>query len=231
MIKVTMAVPAGRGTMSVMWVNSLLRTTQWAAKAGVQLRPMFLEGCSVISMARARLAHAFRKNNDDAIIYVDDDVVWNPEDMANVIAGLEDYDMCVGSYPARARNYIKHMVIEKDGAEPDSEGYIPIKRAPGGFMALRRDALLKVQDAAEITMKHEGEDIPNPWAECLTVNGRMWTFSDDYAFCERWKAQDLTMGLWPNCNLAHEMSAPTAITYLEWKARMKETENVNYSTE
>ena len=220
-MKVTVGVPAGRDAFSCEWVYAWTYTLIAAAARKCELVPMMVAGSSSISGARTRLAHASREKGHDAIFFIDDDVTWKPDDFLNVLAGLDRFDVCAGSYSHRATSSVRHMVINPGPS--DKDGYRSADRVPGGFMAIRGQFLSRMLDAYKgITTQWQMETFSNPFAEFEETADGYKFLSDDYAFCDRVKEQGGTIGFWPKCQLKHETKTAMDMPYEEWERRLAE---------
>lgn len=127
------------GGIKLDFLKGFLSFTDFALDNGIAYDIEFTKGCSAIALARSLLfSQAMVQPNWTHMMWIDDDIGFNPEDIMMLIA--HDKDFICGNYPT------KEITKDKKGGvtyTPLKNGYEDknikeIKYAPTGFMLLTR---------------------------------------------------------------------------------------------
>lgn len=174
-----------------------------------------LRGESLITRARCSIFSWFLETGQDDLLFIDADVVFEPE---HVRAVLESgYDVCsipypkkethwdelVGQTPATAWDAYRMAhgasVVMLDGYQGaiDSNGFAPAKYLSTGFMRISRDAALAMV-AAYPELAYTAADGSTHYGVFNTMIADGQLLGEDYSFCKRWS--DLGGGLY--CQVA-----------------------------
>lgn len=160
-------------------------------------------GCPYISCARAILLRKAFEADTDAIVFLDHDVSFRPEDLVKLIEAPGD--VVAGTYR------FKKVEEEYMGALVDVEDHRPIVREDGCIKADRVPAgFLKITRTAVETFKRcfprlvfkdrdgcESVDLFNHGA-----HDGLW-YGEDYAFCRNWVSIGGEIWLVPDLNIDH----------------------------
>ena len=157
---------------------------------------------SIIDRSRSTLLGIWKKLYDEGDIYdyffiLDEDISFPPEAIDMMIGA--DRPIIGASYSYKTDRGPKgNMPVSKflHGERVRPDGTIKIKRLNGGFIFIRKDALLKMIESYpelrwERSQEREGDDIDikESWALWLSYIQRDFGIldyvSEDYAFCER----------------------------------------------
>ena len=112
---------------------------------------MPMAGQSDIYVARNTLAYEFMKSNHDTLVFVDSDIGWTKQDLANLIETPHPY--VSGLYPGKGQNP-EWIFRQEDGSimEPGKTPPSGIGRAkliPCGFLKIHRSVFEAIRDAGE----------------------------------------------------------------------------------
>ena len=200
------AIPAYDGKLNIKSAFALARLAQMTSSYGMKLYLSHLSGCSLITKARNALVADFLKTDADALLFVDSDVVVDPESILRLYALSIGKDITAGIYPRRGadRKFFLDMATDENNRLLfDQNGLMQIKRIGTGFMMIQRHVI-------------EGMIAKHPeWAYYNNVDDRtdyaLFDFvlrdgeyyGEDYAFCDRAQADGYSIYLDPTISLPH----------------------------
>jgi hypothetical protein len=154
-------------------------------------------GNSDIAGSRGALFGAFVRSDCDTLVFVDDDVFWQPGDLLKLI----DYsvDVVGGVYPKKSDPLEWPFKIGiKDEYRNDPEtGLMEVMGLPGGFMKISRNCAEKMIEA-----------YPRQTIRSVSEHTQFWPvfdpyemadgnrLSEDFSFCQRWI--DIGGKVWAN---------------------------------
>lgn len=171
--------------------------------AGIEHAYVTEIGCPYISHARATMTRKALDAGADVILYLDDDVSWQPDALArlietdsDVVAGLYRYKKDDEEYMgALQQNPLDHRPIVR------SDGAIKGFRVPGGFLKVTRHAIRRIMRAHPELVYGDPE---RPSVDLFQHGAHegVW-YGEDMAFSRRWI--DLGGEIWivPNLNIDH----------------------------
>lgn len=194
------AVPAYSGAVSVETVRALLNEQCLAQSAGVEFRAVFLPRCSLTTMARNQMVQDFLESDAEKLIFVDDDVSWEPGSIIQLASHKVDF--VGGAY--RLKDAVEAYPVE--WVIPNAElwaqdGLLEVGHVPGGFMCLSRDVFTKFREA------HPGREYTHhdfsgyAYFTAPFRDGRL--YGEDTAFCADWRAAGEKVWLDPELSLTH----------------------------
>ena len=200
---VFVAIPTYDGKLSIKLAYTLAALMPMALKHGLSVKLGHVSGCSIITMARNALVDQFLKSDCTELLFIDADVIAQPEDILRLVAQSGDRDITAGMYPRRAKDrrfFLDFYLDEEDNLEFDG-AMMRVNRVGTGFMLIRRHV---VEDIANRSQKYLGMDgvgsISNVF-EFSMLDGKF--VGEDYTFCD--KAGALGYSAWVDVeiNLPH----------------------------
>lgn len=156
-----------------------------------------------ISGARAKLLRKAMDTKPDAVVFLDYDLSWRPEDM---VALLEtEGDAVAGTYRFKKpeEEYMGGWEVDASGRPRtrDSDGAFVASRVPAGFLKITKEAVIKFMRAYPQLVYGE---LYNPAIDLFNhgaIDGT-W-YGEDYAFSKRWIDCGEALWLVPDLNLNH----------------------------
>jgi hypothetical protein len=122
-------------------VQSLIRTMEAVASPIHFYGPY---GCSEVTTARNKTAHAFLQGECEFLFWVDSDMVWHPADFLRVLALTEKLD-CVGAaYPMKSEP--ARFCLDLGTAEANGYGCISVNGFGLGFTCVQRKVMEELVD-------------------------------------------------------------------------------------
>lgn len=170
--------------------------------AGFTHSCVFEVGCPYISAARARMLGKSLRAGFDQIVFLDDDVSWEPQDMVkllttegDVVGGTYRFKQDDEKYMALLHTDDEHKPVLRD------DGCISASRVPAGFLRVSYRAVWRYMagypDCICYADKPPTVDLFNHGAHA----GQWW--GEDYALSRRWRALGGDVWLIPDLNLTH----------------------------
>lgn len=169
---------------------------------GIEHSIAFEVGCPYISSAMATLSRKALDKSPDALIYLDDDVSWDPLSLLALIESPED--VIGGTYRFK-KEPVEYMGMLATG--PDSKPIgefgkkLLAKWLPSGFLKISANAINEFMKAYPELIcgprYHPTIDLFNHGA-----HEGIW-YGQDYAFCRNYAAKCGKVWLLPNLNIDH----------------------------
>lgn len=169
--------------------------------AGIPYDLIILAGNCHVDDARNSIVRAFMDGDCSALMFIDSDLTWAPEDLVRLVR--IDRDVVAGVYPHKqdARTFpVRHLKTEFLNAEAD--GVIEVEGVPGGFLKISRAAIERLSDASTHYFEQEGDATTTPLIFERSVKGTT-RFSGDYTFCQKWRALGGQIYMDPEIRFGH----------------------------
>lgn len=196
---VCVAIPSVDGMVSANTTDSLLAETVLGYGQGVHFLVIWETGCSLIGVARNKLAKRFLATRADCLVMVDADVSWKGGDLARL--ARHPHDVIGGTYRQKTpevRFHARHLI----GRQGD---LYRVEGVPGGFLRISRHALETMK--AEPYRDDAGREMRN-WFPTDIRGGEMW--GEDYGFCRQWRERGGSVWLDPTLDVRHH-DGPRAV--------------------
>ena len=196
---VFIATPSHSGDVCAQYSAALLATIALLGQHGLSTKPLTLTNNAIISFARALLAQHFLESGAEHLLFIDADLSWDPQGALALIRS--PHDVIGGVYPAKTPDYAKvfqtrHMRETATGNLIETDGI------PGGFMRIRRRAMLKMKEAyPETRCNYKGIDLHLLFENMILADGT--PLGEDYAFCERWRRIGGKIFIYPDISFSH----------------------------
>lgn len=206
------ATPMYGGMCAGHYVSGLLATLNKMRAAGVPVYWAQMMNESLITRARNELARLFLEKNFDYLMFIDADIHFDGNAVAQLLAG--DRDIAVGIYPkkevdwsavAKAAKagredlanfggaFVMNMVGDK--AEVDEEGFIEVRHGGTGFMLIKRRVFEELMPTVPTYRTSSFKDpATGEYVKPLTheffatsIDSTGALLSEDYHFCDLWR--------------------------------------------
>lgn len=199
--KVVFCVPT-RDKPSAPFVNALEACVPAVEAAGFDHYAVSTVGNPYISNARNEMLRKALDQWADMIVFIDDDVSWQPEDMVALLKA--EGDVVAGTYRFKKddEEYMGMLEVGESGRPLVREdGAIKAHRAPAGFLRVTRFAVAEfMREYPELVF---GDSL-NPSIDLFNhgaYKGQWW--GEDYAFCRRYNEKCGQVWILPDLNLNH----------------------------
>lgn len=208
--KVAISVPCYKGDVPVDWCVAFAQTQSILHAHGVRSYLQVRMNSGLIHAIRNELVHtALRDPDTTHVLFVDDDIIWKPEDVLRMLAWGQKRPFVCGAYPARMDEptfFVDLVPSPENKLVQDDDGLLKAKGVPGGFMLLRRDVFenpaMRAQSPASKPTRGDLKDelvygFFDYIHEGLTGTG------EDIAFCRRWTRAGGEIWIDPTIRLEH----------------------------
>lgn len=171
-------------------------------KAGIEHKAVFRIGSAYISHARAFMLRQAMDTDADAVIFIDHDLEWNPEDLVKLINAKGDVVAGTYRFKQDKEEYMSSLFTD-DAGKPIAreDGAIKAYTIPAGFMKITRDGVRRFMRAYPELIFGESE---KPSVDLFNhgVHKGVW-WGEDYAFSRRWNDCGGEIWVLPDLNLTH----------------------------
>lgn len=201
--KLFIAIPAYDGKVSIKLAYTLAQLMPMALRVGVSVKLGHVSGCSIITMARNMLVDQFLKSDCTDLLFIDADVIAEPDHILRLMAQSGDKDITAGAYPRRRKDKMFFMDLHYDeNGDLEFDGsMMRINRVGTGFMLVRRNV---VEALAERAQTYLGQDGVSQMANVFEFQLKDGMFvGEDYAFCDAARALGYKVWLDVEISLPH----------------------------
>lgn len=137
MSKILIATPCLYGKVDAYYAHSLSESIKLGLRYNIDFKPIFLANESILTIARNELINLAYKDNYDAMVFIDDDELWEPEGLLDIVQSEKD----VVALPVvnKGDEKIQYNVnLLKTSHNLDTDGYLQIKTVGTGFIKLSK---------------------------------------------------------------------------------------------
>jgi hypothetical protein len=188
------------------YLTSLATTQEVLRLIGIESRRLTLRGNCYVELARNVLVAAFLETPCTHLFCLDDDLEWDAAAVPRMLA--RDVDIIGGLYPFKIdeESYPAGFVMSSDGYHLGRDGMLEMVMLPGGFLCIKREAILRMIEAYPETRfvgKGLGDREAEMWGlfSCDIEDGKWW--GEDVQFCKRWRAIGGQLWAEPDIDFGH----------------------------
>jgi hypothetical protein len=212
--RVMIGVPTARQPVfefTVAFADTLVKLTQ----LGMAYETYFIIGSSNLPAARNKIAAKFLASRCTDLVFIDDDMGWNPDALLRLLASEQKVIAGVGRMKVDKPNsdpevWCLHRKVAKDMSFPpqDSMGAVEVFAVGTAFMKVER-CVFEQLIAAHPDWKRDGP--PNMPADIRANYYQFFRFDpddqremgEDYVFCQRWRELGGSIWVDPEIVLSH----------------------------
>ncbi len=201
-VKLLIGLPT-RGTASIDFASSLAMTVSMLTALKVETSIHKLESSCFVDVARNRLIASFMESDNTHLLMIDDDMSWNMEAVAKMLAHDVDFIAGAGPLKGEAEQYAGLIYRELNGTPKVKNGLISAQYVGGAFMLLKREVIEKMISLFP--------DFKCMWIHPICgyrffENVYSYTFhqTEDFTFCERWRETGGEIWIYPNIDFTHD---------------------------
>lgn len=191
---VFIGIPTYDGKLSIKLAYTLAALMPVALKHGITVKLGHVSGCSIITMARNMLVDQFLKSDCTELLFIDADVIAQPEDILRLVAQSGDKDVTAGMYPRRAkdRKFFLDFYLNDENDLEFEGALMRANRVGTGFMLIRRNVIEAIAAKADKYLGQDGNgEVANVF-EFSMLDGKF--VGEDYTFCD--KATSMGFKVW-----------------------------------
>ncbi|PSH64662.1 glycosyltransferase family 2 protein [Phyllobacterium sophorae] len=187
-----------------------------------RLKPMpdiITLACSLVTIGRNGIVSTFMKGDWETLMFVDSDVGFSPDEFNRVTN--TDFDVCAGVY-AKRKEGAGFPVHASHVGKVDENGYAETLFAPTGFMAIKRPVFERMFEAGMGKSEIFDTYYDKP---------RDHYYSEDNAFCLRWRSLGGKIHLDTTCNLTHMGTKDYSANFNDYLTRYRADPASDYGFE
>ena len=185
--KVFVGIPAYDGKLNIKTAFALAKLMPVALGHGVSMYLSHMSGCSIITMARNALVNEFLKTDAEELLFIDADVIVEPDDVMRLLAQSTDRDILCGMYPRRAKdkNFFLDLYRDDTDALVFDGPLMRVNRVGTGFMLIKRHVIERlIADHPEWNVENrQGDGHVSAVFDFAIKDGKY--VGEDYLFCDR----------------------------------------------
>ena len=196
---VLIGMPAYGGLIFDPCMHGLRETKDRFDQLGIPFNLVTIRNESLIQRARHQILALFLQSTCDRLIFIDADIGFTAEQVLRLLA--HDRDVIGGMYRKKTmetQDYAANLLVNPDGTVTQDEktGALRALHVATGFMCIKRGVVERMVGAfphlryrmhgpAQNAVGSEyAHAIMEPFIDPVTLD----YYSEDYAFCERWRA-------------------------------------------
>ena len=197
------AIPTYDGRLSIKLAYTLAALMPMAMKHGISVKLGHVSGCSIITMARNMLVDQFLQSNCTELLFIDADVIPQPEDILRLVAQSGDKDVTAGMYPRRAKDkkFFLDFFQDELGDIQFDGALMRANRVGTGFMLIQRHVIETLADKAEKYLGQDGVGQVANVFEFSMLDGKF--VGEDYTFCDKARAEGFKVWVDVEISLPH----------------------------
>jgi len=190
-MSIMIATPCGSGKYERLFMNALMKTVELLKHFGATVLFSDMPYCSDIALARNRLFATFHRSPHTHLLWIDDDMGWNPHCLPRLFMSNRDFVAVAGPRKVFPPSFAVRFSDEQGNPLPirqDSEtGFLEATGIGMAFTIMTRSCVDRLWNAYHDELgylssdHHEEVGVFNQ----MIVNKRY--LSEDYALCHRWR--------------------------------------------
>lgn len=181
---VLIATPTRDGRVEARFMSSVLQTFDLLRQHGIGHNILMVIGNSLIADARNRLVQGFMASHHTDLLFIDDDIAWQPESVLRLLS----WDVPFVGAAARRRKPETSFCIDF-GQTIAARGELVTAESVGtGFLRLRRDCLEAMTQAHADQQVKDEEGKPYYALFDTGIAPNRNYVGEDVFFCARWRA-------------------------------------------
>lgn len=212
--------PAYDGRVDVGYAYSMLRSVQACQANGIALHPVWWPGEALVQHARNMLVKMALEAKVDALLFVDSDQEWEPE---NVLALLKHPVDVVGA-PVPKKSDVEDYNVRVNGGHLTIDQKTGLWRVAGvgtGFLKLSIRALVALWTSAA-AYSHGGHDCRMIF-DVGIQDGRL--IGEDFVLCEKLDILGIPIHVDPSFTVAHRGTKTWRGDFRKYVDGLSEREN------
>jgi hypothetical protein len=199
-MKVTVCTPT-RAKPSQPYLDSLAASVPVTEAGGWEVTTVYEVGSPYISHARSKALHKALMAGADAVIFIDDDLSWQPDALLQLLDVGDPVVAGTYRFKRDPEEYMGAVMTHNDGSAVTCAGFIDMHSIPAGFLKITREGVARFIKAfpelcyGDACAPHVDLFNHGAW------DGVWW--GEDYAFARRWREKCGKVWLIPDLQIDH----------------------------
>ena len=173
---------------------------------GITLGINTIRNESLIPRARNRILADFMASQCSHLIMIDADIGFAGRDVLRLVA--HNKPLIGATYAKKDRTKYAPAFVPMNGAvfQREDDGLAEVECLPGGFMLIQRETVAQMRGRFHDLWywdQHGGERRPIHDLFCCYTDENRQFWSEDYAFCQRWRTAGGQVWMDPYISLTH----------------------------
>jgi hypothetical protein len=185
-VRLALCTPIGGHRPDWAWVASRDATGALCAQMGIFCATHTVFGGSHVGKAREHLLWDAMATPATHILFVDDDMGWDPRILTRLIAADMDFVAAVGVRKQDTLSVCCNFLPNPQNFD-DRTGFLEVQDVGFAFVLLKRAAVLRLAQAYP-ELEYRTTNGRREWALFLDMIDRGDRLSEDFSFCRRWRA-------------------------------------------
>jgi len=200
MRSVMILTPAYGGIVTAGFHRSLLTSTIELLAEGIALESEILENQSLLPLARNTLLNEAYKRKPDDIIWIDTDMVWEPDTLRRLLK--HDVDVVGSACRKKIPDNVQFnfQLFKEKSFEPDEKGLIEVRRLGTGFLRMSRKAYTHLW---ENDKKYEVQGVMGSNVFEIGIWQGRELLSEDFIVCEKLIQHGFKIFMDPELTVGH----------------------------
>lgn len=200
MRSVMILTPAYGGIVTAGFHRSLLTSTIELLAEGIALESEILENQSLLPLARNTLLNEAYKRKPDDIIWIDTDMVWEPDTLRQLLK--HDVDVVGSACRKKIPDNVQFnfQLFKEKSFDPDEKGLIEVRRLGTGFLRMSRKAYTHLW---ENDKKYEVQGVMGSNVFEIGIWQGRELLSEDFIVCEKLIERGFKIFMDPNLTVGH----------------------------
>jgi hypothetical protein len=159
-LKVFIGIPCGP---SLPWqtVQSIMETTLALKNMGARFEVRFVAGCSIVQMARNKIAVEFLRSPGNRLFMIDSDMQWQPDAFLRLLALSTKMDIVCAAYRLKQEEQVYCLKWDEKPLVYNDWGCLEIDGLGAGFCVVHRRVIEELAAAApKVRWQNDPEPIP-----------------------------------------------------------------------
>ena len=189
-IKVLLATPTMDGKLEAFYVDSLLQTLPLAASKGYEVQHLFVGYDAMLPRARNDLMKVAIEGKFDNIIFIDADMMWNPDWVIELIENKLDF--VGGTARKKSDATIDYAIkVEGDIENPtyfdEDKTLLEVAVVGTGFLKLSRKAMEAIDKVSKPYTNGKDSARKNKMYFEYSIDEQGELLGEDSTLCKKWK--------------------------------------------
>lgn len=225
--KVFIGIPT-RGTCSIYFAGALANTISAFDIAKVKWELHYHQSSCFPCMSRNKLIAQFLKSDCTHLWFIDDDMGWNTDAIIHMLACDREFVAGIGPLKEEGKKHFAcNLFTNPDGStvmEGPPHYLMQAQYVGGAFLLLKRSVIERLIQAFP-DLRSEAVDPEWGFSFFESAYRPLW-LTEDYVFCDRWRACGGVIWCYPNIDFTHQGTKEYEGNYFKYRLGLVAREQI-----